>query len=96
MRTITLTILEFTIFFHCLSVFNGGLRKKTLTVYQNYGAGMLVGFCVQRLLKIYRELLSNSPFANNFEAIVSYMLIASGICQFQVLAARCEDLSLLS
>lgn len=43
-------------------------------VPQDYRAGMLIGFCVQHLLKAWKEPFSWSPFTVFSKAMAPYML----------------------
>lgn len=52
------SIFEVTAFFDCLSVINNSLWRKTPTVLQDYSRETLVGFCVQNLVKSWKNLFS--------------------------------------
>lgn len=91
----TTTIFDVIIFFQYFSVFSDGLQKKTLIMPQNHRAGTLIGFCAQRVLKAWKELLSKSPFTDFSKAMSPYMLFDNSACRFPALSTRSEGLSLL-
>lgn len=76
-------ILEFIIFFHCLSMLNDGFLKKTVKLTQDYRDATLIGFCVQLLLTDWKQQFSKSPFIDVLETMASYVLFEKGICRFK-------------
>lgn len=89
-------ILEVIILFHGLSVFTDRLQKNTLSVPQDYHMGTMKCFCVQSLLKTWRELIGRSPFTEFSKEMAPYMLFTNSSYQFQALATHSENLSVLS
>lgn len=89
------TIVEVILFFHCLSVYNNGLQKRTLNVPQYNCMRTVIGCYVQRLLKVSRKPFSNAPFTDVFIAMAPYILLTNSICQFRVLVTCHSCLSSL-
>lgn len=62
----------------------------------DYHTGSLIGICVQRFLRTWKELFSRSPFADFTKALATYKLFGNRTCQYRALTTRLEDLSSLS
>lgn len=62
---------------------------------QNYPEDTSIGFHVQSLLKIWRELFRKSLFTDFSKAMASYMLFDNKACQFPMLSLHSEGHSKL-
>lgn len=89
------TTFRVIIFFHCLSAINDELLQKALTVPQGYHTGTLIRFCVQRLLKFWKELHTKASFTDFSKETAPYMLLENSTCQLHMLSTRFESLQSL-
>lgn len=87
----TSTNFQAVIFFYCLSFFNEGLQRKTLTVLQTDIIVKLMGFCKQLFSRTGRNC-KKAAVNGSSKAIASLMLLGNSKCPLQALVMCIEEL----